>query len=56
VRNGENGVIRVYFDNLEKSIMETKDKRFIGGGIGVGSFDNKGYFDDIRIVEIEPDK
>ena len=56
VRNGENGVIRVYFDNLEKSIMETKDKRFIGGGIGVGSFDNKGYFDDIRIVEIEPDR
>jgi hypothetical protein len=54
VRNGKNGVIRVYFDNLEKPIMEAKDKRFTSGGIGVGSFDNKGYFDDIRIMEINP--
>ncbi|MGM0530865.1 MAG: family 16 glycoside hydrolase [Bacteroidota bacterium] len=54
VRNGKNGVIRVYFDDLENSIMEAKDKRFMGGGIGIGSFDNKGYFDDIRIVRIKP--
>lgn len=52
IRDGKTGNIRVYFDDLEEPIMEASDKRFNGGGIGVGSFDNKGYFDDIRIVKV----
>lgn len=52
VRDAESGAIRVYFDDLEEPIMVASDKRFSGGAIGVGSFDNTGYFDDIRIVEM----
>jgi len=51
VRNSKSGDIKVYFDDYENPIMEANDKRFTGGGFGVGSFDNTGYFDDIRIVE-----
>ena len=54
IRNAESGAIEVYFDDLEKPIMTAKDKRFIGGSIGLGSFDNTGYFDDLRIMKITP--
>ena len=43
------GTIKVYFDDMENPIMMTEDKTFLSGGLGVGSFDDTGYFDDIRI-------
>ncbi len=52
-RDGESGRISVYFDDFKTPIMEAVNKHFIGGGIGVGSFDNTGYFDDIRVVEVK---
>ena len=48
-RDSTAGTIKVYFDDMKKPIMMTEDKTFLSGGIGLGSFDDTGYFDDIRI-------
>lgn len=49
VRDGESGAIDVYVDDMEKPIMQTVDKTFVGGTVGVGSFDDQGYFDSVRV-------
>ena len=51
IRDAENGSIQVFFDDMEKPIMSTTDKRFVEGQIGVGSFDDTGRFDDLRIYK-----
>lgn len=58
VRKVETGTVEVYFDNMDKPIMKTVDKRFAWGRVGVGSFDDIGHFDDITIrgVTVEPPK
>lgn len=48
-RDAETGKIEVFFDNMEKPIMTAEDKTFTEGTFGVGSFDDVGAFDDIRI-------
>ncbi len=49
VRDLEKGTIEVYFDDMNQPIMTAKNDRFAGGRIGVGSFDDTGQFDDIRL-------
>ncbi len=49
VRDSESGLIEIFFDDMEKPVMRTIDRTFTYGGIGVGSFDDTGYFDNIRI-------
>lgn len=49
IRKVENGLIEVYFDDMDKPIMTTQDKTFAQGRFGFGSFDDSGYFDEIRI-------
>lgn len=49
VRKAESGEIAVYFDDMEKPIMTTVDKTFTHGKIGIGSFDDTGNFDDIKL-------
>jgi len=49
VRECESGLIEVYFDNMETPIMKAHNTEFTKGKIGVGSFDDTGNFDDIRI-------
>jgi len=49
VRSTETGKIQVFFDDMEKPIMVAEDKTFLEGGIGFGSFDDVGLFDDIKI-------
>jgi hypothetical protein len=49
VRKVEDGLIQVYFDDLEKPIMTAHDKTFTHGRIGVGSFDDTGQFDTIQV-------
>jgi hypothetical protein len=49
VRDAESGSIDVYADDMENAIMHTVDKTFIGGTIGVGSFDDTGYFNKVMI-------
>ena len=48
-RNTESGTIKVYFNNMEEPVMETVDKTFLHGTIGVGSFDDTGNFDNFKI-------
>lgn len=49
VRNVEDGTIEVYFDDMEQPAMRAVDKTFVKGRIGLGSFDDTGDFDDVRI-------
>jgi hypothetical protein len=48
-RNTVTGSIKVYFDDMTKPIMEANDLHFDIGRIGVGSFDDTGKFDNIKI-------
>jgi acetyl esterase/lipase len=48
-RDISSGTIEVYFDDMQKPIMKTVDKTFIRGQIGIGSFDDTGNFDAIRL-------
>ncbi|MEY2410441.1 MAG: hypothetical protein QOF48_3111 [Verrucomicrobiota bacterium] len=43
------GSIKVYFDDMNKPIMQGEDKTFGPGLIGFGSFDDKGKIDNVRI-------
>ena len=49
VRDVEQGTIEVFFDDGEEPIMTAVDDNFKSGRIGVGSFDDTGQFDDIRL-------
>lgn len=49
VRNVETGTIEVFFDDNPVPIMTAVDNNFKSGRIGVGSFDDTGQYDDIRI-------
>lgn len=48
-RKVEEGSIKVYFDDMDKPIMEATDKHFVEGRVGFGSFDDTGQFDNIKI-------
>ncbi len=48
-RDTKAGTIKVYFNNMDEPVMETVDKTFLDGTIGVGSFDDTGNFDNFRI-------
>ena len=49
VRNTKTGKIQVCFDDLKKPVMTATDKTFTWGRFGVGTFDDTGNFDNIRI-------
>lgn len=49
VRDADSGRIEVFFDDMEKPIMIAEDKTFTSGTIGLGSFDDTGHFDDIKV-------
>ncbi|MBN1420184.1 MAG: hypothetical protein JXP34_15500 [Planctomycetes bacterium] len=49
VRRIESGEILVYFDDMEKPRMTAVDRTFAWGLVGVGSFDDIGNFDDVRL-------
>jgi hypothetical protein len=48
-RDSKAGHIRIYFDDMDAPIMEAKDLHFIQGSIGLGSFDDTGQFDELKI-------
>lgn len=48
-RRSSDGLIRVYFDDMQKPHMEVTDTTFRKGGIGIGSFDDMNDFDDVRV-------
>jgi len=49
VRDVEEGTIEVFFDNRAEPIMTAVNHNFKWGKVGVGSFDDTGQFDDIRL-------
>lgn len=53
VCDAEKGKIEVFFDDKPEPIMTAVNNRFEWGSIGVGSFDDTGQFDDIRLWGIE---
>ncbi len=48
-RDVEHGTIDVYFDDMVHPVMHTVDYTFLHGEIGVGSFDDTGRFDVVRL-------
>ncbi len=52
------GSIRLFYDDMNIPIMEAKDQHFNHGYIGLGSFDDSGKFDNIKIwgPALVPDK
>ena len=49
VREVASGKIEVYFDDMETPVMTTVDKSFLSGRVGIGSFDDTGDFDSVRL-------
>jgi hypothetical protein len=48
-RNVESGEIAVYFDDMNEPVMTATDRTFTWGGVGIGSFDDTGNFDNVRV-------
>lgn len=53
VRKAESGEIAVYFDDMNKPVMTAKDTTFKEGRIGLGSFDDTGNFDDLKLSGVK---
>jgi hypothetical protein len=49
VRHVENGSIQIFFDDLKTPIMTAEDKTFTWGRVGIGSFDDSGNWDDVKV-------
>jgi hypothetical protein len=49
IREIDTGTIEVYFDDMSSPIMTAIDSRFQLGKVGVGSFDDTGQFDEVRV-------
>ena len=49
VRDTSRGTIEIYFDDMDKPYMNAEDKTFGRGKIGIGSFDDRNDFDDIKL-------
>ena len=43
------GAIRAYIDDMAEPIMTAQDRTFTWGLVGVGTFDDWGYFDDVKL-------
>jgi hypothetical protein len=54
VRKASDGLIQVYFDDMDKPIMTAHDKAFTQGLIGVGTFDDTARFRSIRLWGAKP--
>ncbi len=52
VRQVKNGAIAVYFDDMKTPIMTAKDATFTWGQVGLGSFDDSGNWDDVRVYGV----
>ena len=48
-RRVASGSIRVFWDDIETPVMTATDHTFGWGQIGLGSFDDTGLWDDIRL-------
>jgi hypothetical protein len=49
VRDTEANTIAVFFDDMSKPIMTAEDDTFEHGRFGIGSYNDEGWFDDVKI-------
>jgi hypothetical protein len=49
VRTVESGAIEIYWDDMKTPIMTATDKNFTWGQVGIGSFDDTGNWDDVKL-------
>jgi hypothetical protein len=49
VRTVADGNIAIYFDDMKAPVMTATDRTFPWGRVGVGSFDDTGNWDDVRL-------
>ena len=49
VRHVKDGSIKIFWDDMKTPIMTATDTRFAWGQIGVGTFDDTGMWDDVKI-------
>ncbi len=56
VRRVADGSIEIYFDDMKSPIMTATDKTFAWGQIGIGTFDDTGNWDDVRLRGRKVDK
>lgn len=49
VRRAGSGEIEIYFDDMTKPAMTAEDKAIGHGSIGVGSFDDTGMIDEVKV-------
>jgi hypothetical protein len=49
VRRVNDGTIEIYFDDMRKPVMTAVDKTFKHGQVGIGSFDDNGNWDDLKL-------
>ncbi len=50
VRNAKSGSIDVYFEDMKNPVMHAEDVEFTHGQIGVGSFDDTGDWDNVKVT------
>ncbi len=48
-RNPGTGDIKIYFDDMDKPVMTAVDKTFTWGKVGLGSFDDVGNWDNVKL-------
>jgi hypothetical protein len=49
VRTVDTGAIEIYFDDMQTPVMTAVDKTFTSGRVGLGSFDDIGDFDNVKL-------
>ncbi len=49
VRSVKDGTIEVFFDDHKAPVMTATDTKFAWGRVGVGSFDDTGNWDDVKL-------
>jgi hypothetical protein len=56
VRRVADGTIEVYFDDMTTPHMAAKDKTFVWGQVGLGSFDDTANWDDFKLFGTKVEK
>jgi len=56
VRRVGDGTIEIYFDDMDKPVMKAADKTFTWGQVGIGSFDDNGNWDDVKLYGIKVER
>lgn len=56
VRKVSGDSIHVYFDDMEKPVMEATDASFAWGQVGIGSFDDTTQWDDVVVTGVPAER